>query len=251
MIFLFTYHKVRESDSAGGNDFYTVSPDQLARHIAMLNAKGFQNLKIDELIRNPIQSGNKYILTFDDGTYDHYEIVFPLLQKNNCQGVFFIPTSKLNKPGYITNAQVRKLADAGHAVGFHSHEHQRLDLSPQEEIRRQITLSQQILYDITGVKPLIFSPPGGYLNARIREASLELGVQAIRTMRWGYNKKIDLIALETIPINRFTNDKKFLNILESHNSRFLYMGKEALKRLIPLRGYELLRNLLFKFKNSE
>jgi peptidoglycan/xylan/chitin deacetylase (PgdA/CDA1 family) len=150
----------------------------------------------------------------------------------------------------MTNAQVRELATAGHVIGFHSHEHQRLDLSSPDEIRRQVTLSLQIINDITGTKPLIFAPPGGYINSRIREATLELGVPAIRTMRWGYNKKLDLTSLETIPINRHTSDKKFLNILESHDSSLLYAGKETLKRLIPLRGYELLRNLLFKFMKS-
>jgi peptidoglycan/xylan/chitin deacetylase (PgdA/CDA1 family) len=250
MIFLFTYHKVRAGNSPGGNDFYTVSLEQLIRHIETLEARGFENLPIDELLRTSLPLEAKFILCFDDGTYDHYELVFPILQKHKCQGVFFVPTSKLNKRGYMTNAQVRELAAAGHVIGFHSHEHQRLDLSPQNEIRRQITLSQQIINDIIGTKPLIFAPPGGYINSRIREATLELGVQAIRTMRWGYNKKLDLTALETIPINRHTGDEKFLTILKSHNSSLLYAGKETLKRLIPLRGYELLRNLLFKFTKS-
>jgi peptidoglycan/xylan/chitin deacetylase (PgdA/CDA1 family) len=250
MIYLLTYHKVRIGNATGEDSFYTVSADQLMHHIEALKARGSRNLTIHELLQPGAQTEGKFILCFDDGTSDHHEVVFPILQKSDCQGVFFVPTSKLNKPGYMTNAQVRELATAGHVIGFHSHEHQRLDLSSPDEIRRQVTLSLQIINDITGTKPLIFAPPGGYINSRIREATLELGVPAIRTMRWGYNKKLDLTSLETIPINRHTSDKKFLNILESHDSSLLYAGKETLKRLIPLRGYELLRNLLFKFMKS-
>src|SRR5581483_11160395 len=229
MIYVFTYHKVREIAGLGGTDFYTVSPAQLDRHLGTLKAKGCKPLKLDELLHGQNRSEGGYILSFDDGTYDHFEIVFPLLQKHGCQAIFFIPTSKLNKNGYLTNSQVQDLAATGNVIGFHSHEHRRLDLLSQEEIRRQITLSQKILTDITGVKPVIFSPPGGFINARIRDIAMEQGVQAIRTMRWGYNRRIDLAALETIPINRYTNDKKFLNILERNNSQFLYAAKETLK----------------------
>jgi hypothetical protein len=80
-----------------------------------------------------------------------------------------------------------------------------------------------------------------------------LGVRAMRTMRWGYNKSLDLMALETIPLNHSFNDKRFLSILEGKDSwfLFLYKGKETLKRFIPLRGYELLRSLVFKLSKSD
>jgi hypothetical protein len=80
-----------------------------------------------------------------------------------------------------------------------------------------------------------------------------LGVQAMRTMRWGYNRTIDLMELETIPVNHSFNDQRFLSILESKNSwfLFLYNGKETLKRFIPLRIYEFLRRLVFRLSKSD
>jgi hypothetical protein len=66
-------------------------------------------------------------------------------------------------------------------------------------------------------------------------------------MRWGYNQKLDLMDLETVPINRYVNDRKFLKRLEPRNQPILYAGKEALKRLIPLPAYERVRRALFKF----
>ena len=156
----------------------------------------------------------------------------------------------MNKEGYLTNDQVLKLAAAGHVIGLHGHEHQRMDLLSAEEIHRQITLSQKIMTDITGVMPVIFSPPGGFISAGVRNIALEHGVRVIRTMRWGYNKQVDLTALETIPINRHTHDKKFLKILEQRDCQILYTAKETLKRLVPLRSYEWLRGLVFKFSKN-
>jgi peptidoglycan/xylan/chitin deacetylase (PgdA/CDA1 family) len=251
MILVLTYHRVCDTSAGAEPNFYTVSGAQLDRQISLLHERGYVGMRIEDLIRASDVPGHRYVLTFDDGTSDHREIVFPLLEKHRCQGVFFIPTAKLNQPGYLTNAQVKELAAAGHVIGPHSHEHRRLDLLPDEEIRRQIALSQKIIADLIGENPAVFVPPGGFVNDRIRAIGGELGVRLMRTMRWGYNEKLDLMALETIPINHHVNERKFLKLLESRNQPLLYAGKEALKRLVPLPAYEWLRKLLFKFSKSD
>lgn len=39
---------------------------------------------------NPKKIEDKVLLTFDDGTIDHYNYVYPILKKYNCSGLFFI-----------------------------------------------------------------------------------------------------------------------------------------------------------------
>ena len=198
-----------------------------------------------------MSADKQYILSFDDATPDHYDVVFPMLQKQGCRAVFFVPTARINQPGFLTEAQVRELAGAGHTIGLHSHNHQRLDVLPPEKIREEMTRSGEILGGILGKKPVIFAPPGGFTNQQVRDVAVEQGVRVIRSMRWGYNQKLDLLEMETVPINRFTNDKKFRGILELRNPRMIYAGKEALKRLIPLRFYQIIRRTVFKFSKSE
>lgn len=66
------------------------------------NAKLFED-KIKELLKKykiislkDMKSNNdlnnSIMLTFDDGTIDHYEIVYPILKKLNVSGLFFIPS---------------------------------------------------------------------------------------------------------------------------------------------------------------
>jgi peptidoglycan/xylan/chitin deacetylase (PgdA/CDA1 family) len=251
MIFFLTYHKVRGPAGGDDGDFYTVSSEQLGRQIEAMHARGFKCLQIDNLLAGKNSAEQEYILSFDDATPDHYDVVFPLLKKHGCRAVFFVPTSRLNQPGFLTEAQVRELARAGHTIGLHSHNHQRLDVLPPDKIREEMVRSQEILGGILGRKPVIFAPPGGFINGHVREAAVEQGVRIIRSMRWGYNQKPDLLDMETVPINRYTNEKKFLRIMESRNPRMLYAGKEALKRLIPLRFYQMIRRLAFKFSKSE
>jgi peptidoglycan/xylan/chitin deacetylase (PgdA/CDA1 family) len=248
MRLIFTYHEVREGADESDANFYTISPAQLSHHIATLTAQGRQSATLEELLPGKMLPEDRYVLTFDDATIDHYEVVFPLLGKNRCRASFFVPTAKLDQPGYLTRSQVREMAAAGHGIGSHSHIHQRMDVLPDDEIRRQISLSQNIIADITGVKPVTFVPPGGYTNRRVRAAAAGLGVQLLRTMRWGYNQKMDLLGLETIPINHYTGDEQFIKLLVPRGRSLLYTTKETLKKLLPLRGYEELRRLAFKLR---
>ena len=52
----------------------------------------------DELImNNKVILNDCVMLTFDDGTIDHYKYVFPILKKYGCSGLFFVTSSVENK----------------------------------------------------------------------------------------------------------------------------------------------------------
>jgi len=54
----------------------------------ILSLKDYHNL-----MQKNNQIGENYImLTFDDGTIDHYRYVYPILKKHDCSGLFFIPS---------------------------------------------------------------------------------------------------------------------------------------------------------------
>lgn len=246
MIPIFTYHKISDGDAGGGAEFYTVSRGQLVRQLEALATAARRCVGAEVLLESNSRTGEKFILSFDDATQDHYEIVFPLLEERGLRAVFFVPSAKLNQPRRLTDAQVREMARAGQTIGLHGHEHKRLDVLDDDELREQIRRSREIIGDLAGERPWIFAPPGGFLSEHVREVALGFGVRAIRTMRWGYNQNMDVTALETIPINRHTDDRKFLRILDSREIPFLYSGKQAVKALIPARAYERLRSTLFK-----
>ena len=245
MILFLTYHKV--SGGAGGeSDFYTVSRDQLALELRALAGAGYQPLPVARLLEQNDFPGRNYLLSFDDGTLDHYTVTFPLLQETGGRAVFFVPTAKINRPGYVTTAQLREMAAAGQTIGFHSHDHKRLDTMTDREMRDQMRNSRDILGGITGTPPWIFAPVGGFINPHLQEVALGFGVRAIRTMEWGYNETVDLTALETVPLNRHTTIKQFQEILAARRGRSLYVGKQALKALLPMHTYERLRGLAFR-----
>ncbi len=248
MILFLTYHKISTAGNERDKDFYTVHSDVMIAQIKAAVTAGYHPLPINRLLtseKTPILPGSNYVLSYDDGSADHYEIVFPLLQQAGLRGIFFIPTGKLNKPGHLTNAQVQEIAKAGHTIGFHSHEHRRLDRTRDDFLREQFKRSRGILGDLIGESPWIFAPPGGFMNEHVREVALGFGVKTIRTMRWGFNHKPDMTYLETVPLNRYTNSNKFGKILQGKQPHLLYIGKQAAKTIVPLRAYERIRSWIF------
>lgn len=246
MILIFTYHAVCGADNRRGQDFYTVTAEQLERHFDAIARHGKQCVTISDLRAGKALPPDNFILTFDDATADHAEVVAPLLARRGWKAAFFVPTSKLNRAGYLGDDQVRALARAGHCVGFHSHEHRRLDIASDDEMREQIKRSREIIGNLIGEPPWLFAPPGGFINEHVREVALGFGVEVLRTMRWGYNQSPDRTGLETIPVNRYTDDAKFQLILQARQTRYLYLGKQAMKAFVAPRTYERLRSWLFR-----
>lgn len=246
MILVFTYHKICPAESSREPDFYTVSRATMVAQIKATLAAGYRALPFQELLSGRTTAEKHFLLTFDDGTADHFDTVFPQLKELGLPGIFFVPTAKLNRPGYLNDTQVREMAAAGQTIGFHSHEHRRLDLMTDDEMRQQFRLSRDILVRLTGGQPLFFAPPGGFINEHLREVALGFGVEVIRTMRWGFNHHADLTGLETVPLNRHTTKRKFDKILEGKQPQLMYFGKQVAKALVPARAYERLRGRLFK-----
>ena len=234
-----TYH--RTPARAGGSDFYAVDASALATHLDVLRSHGYEPGCFDEISAGTERS---FVLTFDDATIDHAQIAAPLLESNNVRGIFFIPTAKLGKPGRMTQAQMAGMSQRGHEIGSHSHEHLRLDRMTREETRAQIETSRSIIAEMTGKQPRSFAAPGGYTNADVRSIARQCGMTIQRTMRWGVNKKLDPLDLETIPVNAGISAQTLGRILSGERLllwRLAYKTKEAVKCLLPLSLYEQIR----------
>jgi peptidoglycan/xylan/chitin deacetylase (PgdA/CDA1 family) len=254
MILILTYHKVAAGKVDDAEGFYTIPRDVLESQLRTLQTRGYHCLSIDELLSNGAPPPNSCLLTFDDVTQDHYDTVLPLLQEHKFQGVFFACTSKLDLPGYLTRAQIRETAQCGHIIGCHGHQHHRLDLMTDEQVREQIARSHRIITEVVGTPPVIFAPPGGYINARVRAAVLANNMRIIRTMRWGYNDRLDLTSLQCIPMNRRIGLRQFNDLLDRRRAvqlAVLYRMKEIAKWVLPSRLYHEVRQAISATHHEE
>jgi peptidoglycan/xylan/chitin deacetylase (PgdA/CDA1 family) len=86
------YHYVRNADPQF--PYFSHLPfENFTRQVQYL-AETFQLLGKDEFLES-VASGTPrqgVVLTFDDGFRDHFDFVFPFLEKNDYWGIFYIPT---------------------------------------------------------------------------------------------------------------------------------------------------------------
>ena len=76
-------------------------------------------------------------LTFDDATADQSEAV-TALQGTGLKATFFVNSGRLNRVGYMSQADVLHLRDLGHEIGGHTTDHLDLQTLSPDEQRRQI-----------------------------------------------------------------------------------------------------------------
>lgn len=245
MMIILTFHRVTAT-AQERPEFYTTQAAELEHKLDLLESSGFKPLAPLDLLEPSRAPKSGYLLTFDDGTRDHYEVVYPLLERRKLKGIFFVPTSKIGREGYLTAEQVGEMSRAGQIIGSHSHEHRRLDVLMEEDIRVQLEVAGKVLTDLTGWRPEFFAPPGGYMNRRVSEMALESGARAIRTMKWGYNRSLDLTCIECMPVNRFMTESEFQGVLRFRGMGVKYAAKQFSRKLIPSSSYERARNAYFR-----
>jgi peptidoglycan/xylan/chitin deacetylase (PgdA/CDA1 family) len=104
------------------------------------------------------------MLTFDDTDLDQYTVAAPEMKKYGFKGVFFIMTVSLGRPRYMSKAQVKELADAGHVIGSHTWDHQNVKKLKDKDWVTQIDKPTKQLEAITGQPVKYFAYPFGLWN---------------------------------------------------------------------------------------
>jgi len=165
------YHQIRNwtaRDSKRAKD-YIVPEAAFRAQLKMLADSGYQTILPEQLTAYlttgaPLPA-KPIMLTFDDTDLDQYTIAAPEMKKYGFKGVFFIMTVSLGRPRYMTRAQVKELAEAGHVIGSHTWDHQNVKKLKEKDWLTQIDKPTQQLEAITGQPVKYFAYPFGLWNA--------------------------------------------------------------------------------------
>ena len=143
------YHFIGEVPSPDQFAF-TISAAHFERQLQFLKEHGYTPISTQELFHTyqtgHVHVGKPVMLTFDDATQDHYQVLFPLLQKYHVPALIFVITDFVGKPGYMTWQQMDEMQQSGLVeFGSHSCSHRRLRELPQEQIIQEIGQSKRVL----------------------------------------------------------------------------------------------------------
>ncbi|GEO04916.1 hypothetical protein AAE02nite_25800 [Adhaeribacter aerolatus] len=164
------YHQIRNwtsRDSKSAKDY--IMPEETFRaQLKMLADSGYQTILPDQLYAYLATGAplppKPVMLTFDDTALDQYAVAAPEMERYGFKGVFFIMTVSLGRPRYMTRAQVKELADAGHVIGSHTWDHQNVKKLKDQDWVTQIDKPTKQLEAITGKPVKYFAYPFGLWN---------------------------------------------------------------------------------------
>jgi peptidoglycan/xylan/chitin deacetylase (PgdA/CDA1 family) len=178
-----TYHDVGPADQLEHigrpgplSGRYKLDLDAFEKHLHAIAAVGVEVGLLTNGTAEP-----QAALTFDDGG-SRAPLIAERLEARGWRGHFFVTTSAMGTPGFMTAEEIEELARRGHVVGSHSHTHPlHMGRLPEAEIEREWQLSREILSNLLGAPPPIASVPGGYMNASVARAAVTAGISLLMT----------------------------------------------------------------------
>lgn len=129
-------------------------------------------------------------LTFDDGRISQFTNAWPVLQKYDLHGTFFIITGQLCQGWTMCAPDVVTLYNGGNEIGSHTVNHTDLSTVTADVATTELSQSQSYLQTLLGISITDFAYPyGGYNDAVIPLVAQYY--QSGRTVVEGYNTKSD------------------------------------------------------------
>ena len=140
-------------------------------------------------------------LTFDDGPSKYTNELLDTLNSENVKVTFFVLGENIIK----NNENILlKEYEAGQLVCIHSYKHVFFTKISKEAIVEQISMTKNIIYNITSYTPSYIRVPYGILNDKVRsvlkEENLENILWNVDSLDWKYkntNKTVEHIITET------------------------------------------------------
>lgn len=124
-------------------------------------------------------------LTFDNGYLSHYETVLPLMERYGLSATFYVTTSLLGQPGYLTPEQVIELSNRGHEIASHGATHRNLKRLSSTEVEQELQGSKLALENLLQRPVFNFAPPYG-ASSFYFEQSLKKYYHFVRTTQSAY-----------------------------------------------------------------
>ena len=140
-------------------------------------------------------------LTFDDTPYDTTSKLLDMLKSKDVRATFFMIGNKIKKNPDL----VRRAANEGHDVAWHSMEHNITAFSKKEDVYSDFAMAQPLLDSIgCNHKIKYVRCPGGHISEDIAHAANE---NSFKIVNWSHYSFDDSVKSEATPKERC--DKAF------------------------------------------
>lgn len=189
-----------------------------------------------EIYKKGNTAEKKIALTFDDGpSRENTNKILRVLEEYDVKATFFVIGENAN----ADPERIRKISEAGHEIGNHTYTHAYASRISEEALRKEVEKTENTLYEITGKRPTIFRPPGGYYDQRSLSVLESMGYRSVLwsvdTRDWSMPRCQDVIA----QVEKDTTSGDIILFHDLEDKRL--PTPKALEELIPYlieNGYE-------------
>jgi peptidoglycan/xylan/chitin deacetylase (PgdA/CDA1 family) len=206
---ILTYHRVHlfATEFTKSIPDETVEPDRFRAEMDALAANGYHTVAQAQLFHAlydgaPLPS-KPVMITVDDGYIDDVQTILPVLQAHHMVATFYIITGRFHEPGFLNQAQVRRLDEAGMDLGAHTRMHVPLNAIPTSQLTSQVDGSKRDLQRTLGHFVYFFAYPYGAFNATAVQAVRQAGfLLAVTTMGGTQESSLAPLTMPRIHVGR-------------------------------------------------
>lgn len=224
---------------------YALTPDELRALLVAACESRRQAIPVGQV---PAELGGAfYSLTFDDGAASDYTTAFPILRELGLRATFFVVPTFVDRPGYVTWAQLREMVAAGMEIGSHSLTHPFVNGLDRDGLVREFGESKRMLEERLGMAVRTASLPRGWEPPALRPVLRELGYRAFCTSRvaW-WHPGGDPLAIPRIAVRRGMLPEAFVTIVNAERRAIWRLQaieavKNAAKACVGVAGWQRLR----------
>lgn len=166
------YHQLRvwrPTDGAYSRRFLICPPAQFRVHLDALQGAGFTTISpdvyLDHLTTGAALPTKPVLLSFDDAQGSQSDVAAPELVRRGLTGTFFIMTVVLDKPNWLSTADVQRFAAAGMTIAAHTWDHHRVDRYTEQDWPKQLQQPRELLERLVNAPVDHFAYPYGAWNA--------------------------------------------------------------------------------------
>lgn len=132
--------------------------------------------------QSPYSSEDKLIaLTYDDGPNPtQTNKILDILEKHNSHATFFVVGYNIEK----NIDTIKRTQSIGCEIGNHSDSHKNLTKCSSSVLREQVDKPNELIFSLTGIKPVLFRAPGGAFKGVTDNIGMPLIQWSIDTEDW-------------------------------------------------------------------
>ncbi len=182
------YHDVQPQmpRAGGGPDHFTVPLESFERMLDTMLDHGYTGCSVENALAAPGTA--RLAITFDDGNTGQYEYALPALLARGMTATFYVTTSWVGTPGFMSWAQLRELVACGMSVQSHTWTHRFLSELDADALRKELAESKrEIDRQLRQETREIAFPGGDAPAARYRQLIKDAGYAIAVGTRWGRN----------------------------------------------------------------